>query len=71
MNPDLDTAIAKARQNRLNQGLLTLSDWTSARAQKNHNEQTSLSILKRKVAELEDAVNRAGWAASNSPPTVL
>jgi hypothetical protein len=53
-----------ARKERLNQGLLTLSSWAAGRAAGDHDEDTTLSMLKRKVAELHDAVDRAGWLAS-------
>jgi hypothetical protein len=55
--------IARARKERLNQGLLTLSSWAASRAAGDHDEDTTLSMLKRKVAELHDAVDRAGWLA--------
>jgi geranylgeranyl pyrophosphate synthase len=56
--------IARARKERLNQGLLTLFSWAAGRAAGDHDEDTTLSMLKRKTAELCDAVDRAGWLAS-------
>jgi|688.fasta_scaffold01478_38 hypothetical protein len=53
----------QARKERLNRGLLTLSSWASSRTIGNHDEDTTLSMLKRKITELCDAVDRAGWGA--------
>lgn len=44
---------------RLNQGLLTLSHWALQRTKEPHNTDTTLTLLKRKVAELVAAVGKA------------
>lgn len=56
-------SVAEARQQRLNRGLLTLASWCKSRAMFHHNEKTTATMLRRKVDELFDAVDKAGWAA--------
>lgn len=41
---------------RLNQGLRTIAAWAESRANSEHNIDTTLSILERKVRELHTAV---------------
>lgn len=53
---------------RLNRGLRTLGQWCFERAAGEHNEETTLTMLIRKVGELEEAVLRSGWAASTEDP---
>lgn len=67
-------ACATARKARLNQGLRTLASWAQSRAMGEHDDETTLTILERKTAELRAAVNKAGWdsvAESYSPNTKL
>ena len=57
--------IYAARRERLKSGLITLSEWCKRRAEGAHNEDTTMEMLRKKVESLKDAVNRAGWDASN------
>lgn len=61
----MDPAIETARTERLKLGLHNLAAWCHARAEGEHDNETTLTMLKRKAAELEDAVNRAGAAAAS------
>ena len=63
-------ACTTARKERLNLGLRTLASWAQSRAMGEHDDETTLTMLERKTAELRSAVNKAGWdsvAASHSP----
>ena len=63
-------ACTTARKERLNRGLRTLASWAQSRAMGDHDDETTLTMLERKTAELRAAVNKAGWdsvAASHSP----
>jgi hypothetical protein len=59
------TAIERARIERLNRGLLTLASWCRSRTMFPHDEMTTQTMLRKKVEELVNAVDRAGWAESN------
>lgn len=61
----LNQRIYAARKERLNRGLRTLALWCHIRAVEDHNDDTTMTMLQRKVAELAHAIDRAGWAASN------
>ena len=56
-------ACTTARKERLNLGLRTLGSWAGSRAMGDHDDETTLAMLERKVAELRSAVNKAGWEA--------
>lgn len=58
-----DAQPGSARKERLRQGLLTLASWAQSRANGEHDDETTLTMLERKAAELRSAVNKAGWAA--------
>jgi len=58
-----DTACKEARINRLNNGLKTLASWCHSRAILRHDEQTTMTMLFRKVSDLSLAVDKAGWRA--------
>lgn len=62
--------IPEARKAELNRRLEVLAQWAVARAQGDHDEDTTLTMLKRRVEQIEDGVNRAGWraAAENLKP---
>ena len=63
-------ACTSARKERLNRGLRTLASWAQSRAMGEHDDETTLTMLERKVSELRAAVNKAGWdsvAESYSP----
>jgi ATP-dependent protease HslVU (ClpYQ) peptidase subunit len=59
-------SISDARRFRLKQSLLALANWAEARAGGNHNTETTMTMLERRLSEIRDQVDRAGWAASNS-----
>ncbi len=63
-------ACTTARKERLNRGMLTLASWAQSRAMGEHDDETTLTMLERKTAELRSTVNKAGWdavAAAHSP----
>jgi len=60
----IDTAIAKARRERLWECLETLSSWAASRACKEYNTDTTLTMLARKVQDIMHSVDKAGWRAS-------
>ena len=69
-------AIAKARREKLWECLGTIQAWVSKRALWEHNTETTLTMLARKVQETIDSVDKAGWRAAKEfeqnptePPT--
>ena len=56
--------ICDARKARLSEALQTLSKWCAKRSEGDHDEDTTLTMLKRKCSEIEDSVTRAGWRES-------
>jgi hypothetical protein len=62
----LSESISDARRFRLKQALLALANWSEARAGGNHNTETTMTMLERRVSEIRSQVDGAGWAASNS-----
>jgi hypothetical protein len=58
--------IYKARREQLARGLQFLARWAEARASGDHCPDTTLTLLQRKVVELEARTVRAGWDASNN-----
>ncbi len=60
----LNHDIKLARKIALKHQLAILSDWAQNRANGDFNERTTLTVLKRKLVEIEDKVNKAGYAAS-------
>ena len=60
----MSTEIYAARKQRLNEGLLSLSEWCAARAAGNHDDDTTLTLLEKKASTLRGKVNAAGWRAS-------
>ena len=79
--PKLDAAtcsaaITKARREKLWECLGTIQAWASKRATCEHNTETTLTMLARKVQETIDSVDKAGWRAAKEfeqnptePPT--
>ena len=55
--------IADAQRKRLNHGLKTLASWCGSRAMLDHDTETTLTMLERKITELRGKVMKAGWAA--------
>jgi hypothetical protein len=49
-----------ARKERLNLGLQMLASWAQSRAMGEHDDETTLTLLERKIAKLRVAVNKAG-----------
>lgn len=64
MYDDFTNHVMDARKLRLNEVLHTLGDWCHARAAGDHNEMTTLTLLSRRISEIESSVNRAGWRAA-------
>lgn len=60
-------AVSKARKEKLNECLLNLSKWAESRAAGTHDADTTLTMLKKRVQEIETQVNRAGWRATVEP----
>lgn len=58
----------EARRQALNDSLRTLAAWAAKRAELNVNTETTLTMLKRKVAEIDDRVTRAGRRAAAPKP---
>jgi hypothetical protein len=58
--------IYKARREQLARGLESLAKWAEARASGDHRPETTLSLLKRKVVEIEARSIRAGCDAANN-----
>lgn len=52
----MKTAATTARKERLNRGLRTLASWAQSRAMGEHDDETTLTMLERKTAELRAAV---------------
>ena len=59
------TAIYAARKAELNRRLLVLAEWAVKRANGDHDEDTTMTMLKKRILEIEDGVNRAGWREAN------
>lgn len=57
--------IYAARKEELNRRLLVLAEWAVKRATGDHDEATTMTMLKKRVLEIEDGVNRAGWRAAS------
>jgi len=56
----IDQAITDARIKRLNEGLLSLSDWCKSRSENPHDQYTTLTMLEKKATELKHKVDKAG-----------
>ncbi len=63
MSNEQNTVLYTARRNRLNEGLRTISEWCTKRAEGDYDESTTITMLLRKVNELPDQVDKAGWRA--------
>ena len=58
-----EDTLTVARRNRLNECLHTLSAWADKRTLCEHNPDTTLEMLQRKVQEVVHSVEKAGWNA--------
>jgi len=58
------SAIDRARKDELNRRLLVLASWSATRAHGEFDTETTLTMLKKKVIDLEDGMKRAGWSAA-------
>lgn len=58
------SAIDRARKDELNRRLLVLALWSATRAHGEFDTETTLTMLKKKVIDLEDGMKRAGWSAA-------
>lgn len=50
-------------------GLEALSSWAKERAAGVHNTKTTMTILRRRILELDAMVLRAGWSAAKVEET--
>jgi len=57
--------IYAARKAELNRRLLVLAEWAVKRATGDHDGDTTLTMLKKRIDEIESGVNRAGWREAN------
>jgi hypothetical protein len=57
------SSVMVARNRNLSDRLASLSEWCRKRADGNHDTKTTLTMLKKKVADIEHRVNQAGWNA--------
>jgi hypothetical protein len=58
------TTINQARTERLNAGLTNLAAWCLARAEGQHDTETTLTMMEKKATELRHKVDKAGWEAA-------
>jgi hypothetical protein len=67
MTPDTEKSdrqiIADAHRKRLNHELRTLASWCQSRAVMDHDTETTLTMLERKVGDLRGKIVKAGWDA--------
>ena len=54
-------AITKARRTALDKELKSLGEWCLERGLNEHDTDTTITMLNRKIAMLKNAVNSAGW----------
>jgi hypothetical protein len=59
----VDSVCQEARRKRLAWGLLALANWCVSRAESDHDDTTTLTMLERKTSDLVNATNKAGWDA--------
>ena len=62
MNTEANIRIARMEE--LNRRLRVLSEWALNRTTGGHDTETTITMLRRRVEEIEDGVNRAGWRAT-------
>lgn len=66
MTPDCQEL---ARRAAMQAGLEALSSWAKERAAGVHNTKTTMTILRRRILELDAMVLRAGWSAAKVEET--
>ena len=59
----VDSVCQQARRKRMAWGLLALANWCVSRAESDHDDATTLTMLERKTRDLVNATNKAGWDA--------
>lgn len=57
------SSVKVARNRNLSDRLASLSEWCKSRSEGIHDTETTLTMLKKKVADIEHRVNQAGWNA--------
>jgi len=55
------SSVKVARNRNLSDRLASLSEWCKSRSEGIHDTETTLTMLKKKVADIERRVNQAGW----------
>lgn len=61
----LDQHILATRDAKLNEALTSFGNWCLSRAAGDHDQYTTLTMLKRRATDIENSVNKAGWRAAN------
>lgn len=59
----LDRHLLDACKEHLNAALISFGNWCINRANGDHDQYTTLTMLKRRATDIESAVNKAGWRA--------
>jgi hypothetical protein len=63
MSFEQDKILYTARHARLIEALHNLSHWCAKRAEGEHDDDTTMTMLLKKVNELPHQINKAGWMA--------
>lgn len=63
----LGSRMRDARRRRLSADLRALGKWCLSRADGDHNEETTLSMLERRAGNLRRRCMEAGWRAQYEP----
>jgi hypothetical protein len=63
MSFEQDKILYTARHARLIEALHNLSHWCAKRAEGEHDDDTTITMLLKKVNELPHQINKAGWMA--------
>jgi hypothetical protein len=63
MSFEQDKILYTARHARLIEALHNLSHWCAKRAEGEYDDDTTMTMLLKKVNELPHQINRAGWMA--------
>ena len=61
----VDSIIKAARHTRLIHGLYSISAWCASRADGEHDDETTMTMLQKKTSDLSHAIDKAGWNAAS------
>ena len=73
MNPWEPPAIAQARGQEMDRRMICLSKWAASRAAGDHDPETTVTMLRRKAKEAEEAllrVTQQAWSKYESEKTI-